>query len=816
MDIQSTQLLRVAFIGAIANPNVGDEAILEENIRIVDAMYGKNKIVYVFSKDPSYTSLTSLNTVIPVDYIHRLTLRCNFDITRIRSLCDEVIGYVPGSALDADFEAIHQILSSIDVLHIIGGGYLNGLWSDMTEEVRVAAKLAHGYGARVIATGIGIYPIAGKELGRFSDIVDVCEFVDFRDESVGLLSDEMRSAYEDKLYVTTDDAVAFGKFAPERWIARIPAEVKSASMGGYLNVALHCNDAVKESGILENAMRLADHLYGKGLIDHANILGFSPDDLNLCRDFDAKTSGVSCPIRMLDLWRYPAVATQYIVSRAKANLGSRYHQAVFSLASGVPVLSFSINSYYTYKLQAIHSQVNSDRVLPISDATWDALLRFSDSLEKDRCDLAHSISEFEVRRERKIELMAKVYSGEGGDADMLLDRAVDSNPIKISVIVPVYNMERYLRECLDSILAQTIKEIEVICIDDGSTDDTSKILYEYGWKDRRVKVISQANSGVSAARNAGLKAARGEFVAFVDPDDWLASRNVLSTLYWAAKNNDMLAVCGGFVKYDVGGGASREAPREVVSSWELSQSGYEMPSEGRVSYRDFQFDYGWVRFIYDRQTLITNDLWFPERKFYEDPVWFTRVMDVIGEFWATTIPMYCYRVGHKSRALSEDRLVDLLRGMTEIFQLSAERGYSQLWSLTYSRLTHDYAPLLSPALCADKPCQELEDALAKLNAVIADGCGGRAVERIVIRNGERESAGREVRAVSRKLEIVKRESDSAKKELAETKRAFETAKREFDTRLTDEVARIKNSRTWKVGSIVWWLPRKIRDFLESR
>ena len=92
---------------------------------------------------------------------------------------------------------------------------------------------------------------------------------------------------------------------------------------------------------------------------------------------------------------------------------------------------------------------------------------------------------------------------------------------QFSIIIPVYNTEKYLRECLDSVLAQTIGDWEAICVDDGSTDGSAAILDEYAAKDARFRVIHQANAGVSAARNAALGAAKGEFFLFLDGDDLL-------------------------------------------------------------------------------------------------------------------------------------------------------------------------------------------------------------------------------------------------------------------------------------------------------
>jgi len=93
--------------------------------------------------------------------------------------------------------------------------------------------------------------------------------------------------------------------------------------------------------------------------------------------------------------------------------------------------------------------------------------------------------------------------------------------VKISIVIPVYNVEQYLRECLDSIINQTMREIQIICVNDGSTDGSLAILREYGALDTRLTVLDQPNRGQSAARNAALSLVQGRYVMFIDSDDWI-------------------------------------------------------------------------------------------------------------------------------------------------------------------------------------------------------------------------------------------------------------------------------------------------------
>lgn len=119
---------------------------------------------------------------------------------------------------------------------------------------------------------------------------------------------------------------------------------------------------------------------------------------------------------------------------------------------------------------------------------------------------------------------------------------------KVSVVVPIYNVEKYLKQCVDSLLNQTLKDIEIILVDDGAKDGSGKIVDEYKNKFTNVKVIHQANGGLGPARNTGIENATGEYIAFVDGDDWVQS-NMYEKLYATAQKSNSDIVVSGHCDY---------------------------------------------------------------------------------------------------------------------------------------------------------------------------------------------------------------------------------------------------------------------------
>jgi len=239
-------------------------------------------------------------------------------------------------------------------------------------------------------------------------------------------------------------------------------------------------------------------------------------------------------------------------------------------------------------------------------------------------------------------------------------------------------MEKYLKECLDSIAAQSLAEIEIICVDDGSSDGTPDILRHYQSLDSRFIVRTQENRGPGPVRNSGISAAAGEFIAFMDPDDWYPSPDILQNLYAAAKENGA-RICGGsFSTFSNG---------IVNTSYKGEYKGYTFKKAEMVNYADYQFDYGYTRFIYSRELIISNGISFPSYMRFQDPPFFVKAMCAAGQFYAVPQVTYCYRRGHQNPNWSEAKTVDSIKGMTDNLVTTEKYGLDRLHKTTFLRFS---------------------------------------------------------------------------------------------------------------------------------
>ena len=137
--------------------------------------------------------------------------------------------------------------------------------------------------------------------------------------------------------------------------------------------------------------------------------------------------------------------------------------------------------------------------------------------------------------------------------------------IKVTIAVPVYNVESYIKRCLDSLLIQTLKEIEIILVDDGSTDDSGQICDTYSEKDNRIKVLHKKNGGLASARQAALENAHGEYFICCDSDDWVEP-TMYEEMYAKAKETDAdMVICDFAFNYPDGSQKDKHEPGNLVA-----------------------------------------------------------------------------------------------------------------------------------------------------------------------------------------------------------------------------------------------------------
>ena len=182
----------------------------------------------------------------------------------------------------------------------------------------------------------------------------------------------------------------------------------------------------------------------------------------------------------------------------------------------------------------------------------------------------------------------------------------------VSIIVPIYNVENYLKRCLDSLIAQTLEDIEIILINDGSKDKSLQICEDYAKTDRRIKVIDQPNQGVSVARNTGLSNATGKYIGFVDPDDWLEP-NMYEVMYNKIRDLECPVCFCNYYKDDKNNSVPKsfKIKKELLNEQEIR----DMIVSNMVGADDIIPRYNYVmgcvwRGLYEKTFLDENDIYF--------------------------------------------------------------------------------------------------------------------------------------------------------------------------------------------------------------
>lgn len=218
---------------------------------------------------------------------------------------------------------------------------------------------------------------------------------------------------------------------------------------------------------------------------------------------------------------------------------------------------------------------------------------------------------------------------------------------KLSIIIPVYNVEKYLSKCLESILKQPFKDLEVICVNDGSTDGSLDVLQKIKKNDDRVVIIDKKNEGSGIARNIGLSTAQGEYVYFIDSDDWLEDDALAKIIAKADELQTDILVFGGLSYYNGkgqnGAYSKNKLPKKyfgkVVSAKDIKKDIFKFPSTA------------WTK-LYRRSFLIKNEIKFQNIRAGQDQLPFFHSMIMADRIAILPENIYCYQKNREGSVTS--------------------------------------------------------------------------------------------------------------------------------------------------------------------
>ncbi len=272
---------------------------------------------------------------------------------------------------------------------------------------------------------------------------------------------------------------------------------------------------------------------------------------------------------------------------------------------------------------------------------------------------------------------------------------------KVSIILPLHNSAEYLADTLASIQMQTLDGIELICVDDASTDATVRLVRLFEQDFPSVRLISfPENRGVSAARNEGMRMAQGEYLCFIDDDDWYPLPETLERMYDAARTHDAPVVGGSFSEYD---NRSGRITSDYRGRGHLSCFTFE--HEGRLDYRAWQGDFGFQRFMFKRSLIADAGILFPPYRRHEDPVFLVRALLEAGWFYAIPDVVYRYRYHHKPRLLAPETIDEAFEAIADVLAVSAAYDLPKLRAYQIELMkayAHDYYGLM---FCEDELLQ---------------------------------------------------------------------------------------------------------------
>ncbi len=260
----------------------------------------------------------------------------------------------------------------------------------------------------------------------------------------------------------------------------------------------------------------------------------------------------------------------------------------------------------------------------------------------------------------------------------------NNKKIKVSIIVPVYKVEKYIEDCILSIINQSLKEIEILFIDDHSPDDSMTIVREYAKNDKRIHIFSTSeNSGAGVARNIGLENAKGNYVIFMDPDDMFANDNIVEKMYNEANRNEYTTICANIyvVNRD-----SHYKKYGLLSEY----NGYVVKENKIIEYKDYDVwsSWGFTRFMYSNKIIKSNNIRFPNVRNYEDPIFLINYISKVNKIYQIAEPMYLYRYIEKKSNVKFETINNIIIGMEFLFDYYKSNELMIQYSNEYRNLVN--------------------------------------------------------------------------------------------------------------------------------
>lgn len=290
--------------------------------------------------------------------------------------------------------------------------------------------------------------------------------------------------------------------------------------------------------------------------------------------------------------------------------------------------------------------------------------------------------------------------------------------IKVSIVIPVYNCGQYIQQCINSVCNQTLDELEIICIDDGSTDQSAELIRNLADNDKRIVLFQQENQGPGPARNLGIRKAKGKYIAFLDGDDYYIDADALEKMFCACEEKKV-SVCGSqrtCTKYE------QEEKRPL----------FEEEAWGEIlQYKDYQMDYFYQNYLFLRQMLIENQLYFPSYRRYQDPPFFIKALYSAERFTVSDTCLYCYRASDVYLKFDSLKTADMLKGVIESLAFAREHKLEKLFYRIAERMEYNFAAVIYNNVTADD--LEQMSLLKKANYIIkgSSDCGIRPLEMIL-------------------------------------------------------------------------------------